>query len=148
MFFFVQFLTNPEHDVETVVNTDRQQQHGDGIHGCVERHVHAGKLQPSGEAVGGSDRNNGEDQDVGGFPNTAEVEPQNDAQQEHRGTGEHADFLADGGAGILGELGERKGAQLAVVGGRHDLEFHRFRPSRQIGLHVAEDVVTVVQRLA
>ena len=146
LLFFLQFLANAKHDVKAVVNTNRQQEDGDGIHRSVERHVHAGELQPSREAVGGGNGDHRENEHVGGLSNAAEVEPQNDAQQQHGGTGQHADFLANGGAVVFSELSEGKGTHVAVVGRCDDLKFHGFGPSRQISLYIAQDFVIVVKR--
>ena len=134
--------------MEPVVNADGEQEHGNGIHGGVEGHVHACKLQPPRETVSGSDGNHGEDEHVGGFSNASEIEPQNDAQQQHGCTGQHADLLPDGGAVVLCELSERERAHVTVVGGRDDLELHGLRPRRQVRLNIPEDVVAVIEGLA
>ena len=42
-------------DVEAVIHTDGKQQYWYGIHGGIERHWNARKLQPSGQPIGGED---------------------------------------------------------------------------------------------
>ena len=100
------FLANAGHDVQPVVHTNGQQQHWNGVHGGVEGHLYACKLQPAGEAVGGADGQHGQDHHVRGVPHATEVEPQDDAEQDEGGGGQDANFRTQAGVGPFGELSE------------------------------------------
>ena len=75
------FLSDAGHDVQAVIHTDGQQQNRDGVHGCVEGHLNARKLQPPGEAVGGPDGQHGQHHHVGRVPHATEIEPEDDTEQ-------------------------------------------------------------------
>ena len=134
--------------MQAVVHADRQEQHGDGIHGGVEGHVEPCELQPSGQSVGGSNGDDGQHEDVGGFSHASEIKPQNNAQEHHGGTGQHSDFLSNGSTGIFCELSEREGAEAFVSGCGDDGGFHGLGPFRQIGLDVSKNFIAEINGFA
>ena len=134
--------------MQSIVNPDGQKKNGDGIHGSVERHVHASKLQPARQSIRGGNGNDRQEQDVGRFPHASEIKPQDDAQQEHGCAGEHADFFPDGGAGIFSKLCKGEGSDIGVVGGSGNIGFHGFGPHGDVGLNITKNLVAVIERFA
>ena len=134
--------------MEPVIHPDGQQKDGDGIHRRVERHVHACKLQPSGQSVGGNDGDHRQNEHVGGVPKAAEIEPKNDAQKHQRGACQNADFFSDGGVGVFGKLCKRKRPKGVVSGRSSKVILQGFGPEGEVGLNVPDDFVPVIHGLA
>ena len=103
------FFSDAGHDVQPVIYTDGQQQDWNGVHGRVEGHLNACKLQPAGQSVGGADRQHGQDHHVRRVAHASEVEPEDDTEQNEGRGGQDANLCSKAGVGPFGELSEGEG---------------------------------------